>query len=285
MRDASLVLTRSDGASLTIGGADWGVLELEGMDAPAIELFSEKSAVGDGDVITGKRVAARTIACKARARSTRTGKELRSRASAFFNPAATFDAQCSYDGVTRTARDCQLKALALPTASLYAPLALTFTLLCPSGYLDGGGLHGQDVNSVQPRLGWPFVSLAGVGFLPSVFNFSKSIKVDNTGAAPTWVRAMFTVSGPDGVTNPKLICGGSYVRVLCTLRAGDQLEIDTEKRTVRLNGQNALNKVDKQSDFAGMRMELGLNTIGFDADAHDNLLCVRVYYAIRYNGM
>lgn len=287
----TILLTRSDERTFAIDGSPLGLVELTGVDAPTVEVFTEKNAVGDGDVVTGQRVAARVITFKARARGTRLNAQMRALAGAFFNPAYTFDAAFTYGGVTRTARGCRLKALALPTANVYAPLELTLTLLCPAGYLDGGGLHGEDLNSVAPRLGWPFVSLvksdarATPGFVFGVHNYAKTITVNNNGDGPTWARAVFTLTGADTVKNPRLTRGDAFVRVLCTLSPGDTLEIDTEKRTVRLNGRNALHLVDRQSSFQRMVMGVGNNTIGFDADTHDNQLSVRVYYAVRYGGL
>lgn len=282
---ATVHFTRSDGHTFSIDNSPMGLVELSGVDAPAIEIFTEKNAVGDGDIVTGQRTASRLITVKARARGTRLNRQMRALASSFFTPTYSFDATIAYNGSTRIARDCRLKALALPTGNVYAPLDLTLSLLCPTGYLDGGGLHGEDLNSITPGLGWPFVSLEGRGFLFGLHNFSKTITVNNSGVAPTWARAVFTAIGTDAVQNPKLTRGSAYVRVLCALNPGDALEIDTEARTVRLNGQNVLNKVDKRSNFQQMVMGVGLNTIGFDADTHDNQLSVRVYYAIRYNGM
>lgn len=283
--DCIIILTRSDGRTFAIDGSPLGLVELTGVDAPTVEVFTEKNAVGDGDVVTGQRVAARNITIRAKARSTRQGRQLRALAGAFFNPSFTFDAAVTYGGVTRTARGCRLKALALPTANVYAPLEIMLTLLCPTGYLDGGGLHGEDLNSITPRLGWPFVSLCASGFVFGVHNYSKTITVNNTGDGPTWARAVFTLTGADTVENPRLTRGDAFVRVLCTLSPGDRLEIDTEKRTVRLNGRNALHLVDRKSSFQRMEMAMGNNTIGFDADTHDNQLSVRVYYAIRYGGI
>lgn len=282
---ATVHFTRSDGHTFAINDSPMGLVELSGVDAPAIEIFTEKNAVGDGDIVTGQRTASRLITVKARERGTRLNRQMRALASSFFTPTYSFDATIAYNGSTRTARDCRLKALALPTGNVYAPLELTLSLLCPTGYLESGGLHGEDLNSINPRLGWPFVSLDGKGFLFGVHNFTKTITVKNTGVAPTWARAVFTATGADTVKNPKLMRGNSYIRVLCTLNPGDVLEIDTEKRTVRLNGASALHLVDKQSNFNKMAMPIGHNTIGFDADTHDNQLSVRVYYPIRYNGL
>jgi hypothetical protein len=210
---------------------------------------------------------------------------MRKIASAFFNPNYSYDVEITYDGSTRSAYDCELKAIAIPTASVYKRLEITLTLLSPHGYLSGGGVYGRDINSVQPRLGWPWVSVVGAGHLYSLYNFAKTISVDNNGDGPTWIRAVFTATGSDAVVNPKLYKNEYHIRVLATLQPGDVLEIDTEKKLVKLNGVNALHLLDKTSNWSGMRMDVGSNAFGFEADEYDNQLSVRIYYSLRFYGM
>lgn len=297
---ANVLIHRSDGQTFAMDDKPIGLLELKGVDAPAMEVFTEKNAVGDGDTVTGSRVAARDITIRAKSRGGIKNAILRARAVVFFDPQFTYDVDISYDGVTRTARDCRLKAVAIPSGSLYQPLDITATFLCPYGYLDGeGGMDGVDLNSITPRLGWPYVSMMkdGVpgkarsglddapGMLFGVYNYDKTVVIHNRGSAPTWVRGVFTAMGPGTVQNPKLIHGDAFVRVLYTMNPGDVVDIDTEKRIVRINGVNALNKSDKASSFGSMRVDPGYSVIGFDADTNPDQLSARVYFQIRYLGV
>ena len=297
---ANVLIHRSDGQTFAMDDKPIGLLELKGVDAPAMEVFTEKNAVGDGDTVTGSRVAARDITIRAKSRGGIKNAILRARAVVFFDPQYTYDVDISYDGVTRTARDCRLRAVAIPSGSLYQPLDITATFLCPYGYLDGeGGMDGVDLNSITPRLGWPYVSMMkdGVpgkarsglddapGMLFGVYNYDKTVVIHNRGSAPTWVRGVFTAMGPGTVQNPKLIHGDAFVRVLYTMNPGDVVDIDTEKRVVRINGVNALNKIDKASSFGGMRVDPGYSVIGFDADTNPDQLSARVYFQIRYLGV
>lgn len=279
-----IYFTRSDGQEMRFDDAPMGIVELEGIDAPKVELFTEKNAIGDGDVVTGKRVASRTIKIEASTRIMSLGTQMRVLLAAFFNPTFTFDVQFVYGELTRTARGCEIKAMEMPTGNIYDRFRITLTLLSPNGYLEAGGLQGGDINNVLPRMGWPYISLAdrNKGFLWGVFEFAQALTFNNDGDAPTYIRAIFTVAGEDTVQNPTLLHGDSFIRVLTTLRPGDELEIDTEKRIVRLNGVNRLNLVSKDSSFAGMEMGTGAQTFGFSADTHEDQLSVRIYYAKRY---
>lgn len=233
---ANVLIHRSDGQTFAMDDRPMGLLELEGVDAPAMEVFTEKNAVADGDTVTGSRVAARDITIRSKSRGGIKNAILRARAVVFFDPQYTYDVDISYDGVTRTARDCRLKAVAIPSGSLYQPIEITATFLCPYGYLDGeGGMDGVDLNSITPRLGWPYVSMENAGALFGIYNYDKTVVIHNRGSAPTWVRGVFTAMGPGTVQNPKLIHGDAFVRVLYTMNPGDVVDIDTEKRIVRIH--------------------------------------------------
>ena len=135
-----------------------------------------------------------------------------------------------------------------------------------------------------PRFGWPYISLAdrNKGALWGVFEFAQALTFENDGDAPTFIRAIFKAAGEDTIENPALLHNDSFVRVKTVLQPGDELEIDTEKRIVRINGVNRLNLVTKDSNFAGMKMGTGTQTFGFSADTHEDQLSVRIYYAKRY---
>ena len=54
---------------------------------------------------------------------------------------------------------------------------------------------------------------------------------------------------------------------------------------VRKNGENILNKVDRTSNFAGMQMQPGINTVSYAADFGDNSLHVILRYNNQYLGV
>ena len=283
MQKPTITFKRSDGKQFAIDGSTFDIVSLKGIGAPKVEIFTEKRAVGDGDIITARRAASRTIDIEASNRAQYLNTEMRKLAGAFFNVRYTFDVTVQYMGVERTAQGCAIKAIDMPTDNIHRKLRLKLTMLCPEAYLLGDGLRGQNINSVHNGFGFPFVSLVGIGFNFAVYDFASNIVIENDGDAPTYVRAVFKANGD--VINPKLTKDGAYIRVLKTLVSGDVLEIDTEKNTVILNGKNVVNLVDKLSDFTAMELAVGDNTIGFGADSGDNLLDVNVYYSKRYQGV
>lgn len=277
-----VIFTRSDGRTLQVDDELLGVTALEGVGKPTLEIYTEKRASGSGDVVTGKRLGSRLITVRASARVHGINARIRDMVGGFFHSQYTYEAEFHYDGVTRSAVDCELKALELPTGNVHSNFRFSVSLLCPSGYLQGGGLNGQNINAVRAAFGFPYVSLVGVGFNTGVYMFSQDVSIVNDGASPTDMRVVMTVRGD--VENPSIYKndGESYIRVLETLYEGDKLEIDVANRSVRLNGKNIINKVDRYSDFRGMQLGIGESRIGFAADRGDNLLDVSVYWAKQY---
>ena len=66
MSKITVKFTRSDGKTMIIDGTTVGLISAKGLDAANVEVFTQKAAVGDGDLVTGQRVGSRTIEFTAR---------------------------------------------------------------------------------------------------------------------------------------------------------------------------------------------------------------------------
>ena len=93
-------IVRSDEAELVVDETDWGLTAIDGADAAKYELFTQKNGSGDGDTITGKRVAARDLELQAAVMNTSLNAELRRQAKRFFNPKYTYRVYLTYMGTT-----------------------------------------------------------------------------------------------------------------------------------------------------------------------------------------
>lgn len=255
-------LTRDDGEVFQLDGAQMGLTSLEGLDAPSVELFTEKRAVGDGDVITGQRLSSRLITLSARARNASLNEALRTRASRFFNPQHAFDVRVTYQNSIRTARECCLKALSLPTGNVYEPLSLKASLLCPRPLLDDGLNHALTLTSA-----------------------ASPLELLNPGDAPAWLRITLKADAERTVLNPTLMVGGATVRILTALSSGDELTLDAERLTLRLNGVNALHLLDPTCRLSDARLPTGGCALSLTADESADALRARVTYRVEYLGI
>lgn len=284
MSPAKILVTirRDDGKKFRIDDTLWSLQAAKGLDEPSIEVFSQKSAIGDGDIVTGTRVGARDIEFTARVRSAALNDVARMDALSFFRPRATYDLYVRRYGGERYAAACRLDGVSVPAENIYLPVTLKLTFLAPEGYWLSTDSFGKNIAGIEERCGYPYVATQARGRIYGVYSFAQTIVLDNDGDAEAYCKAVFKARSQ--VVNPKLTAGGSYVRVLCTLNAGDELVIDGRAKSVTINGANAATSQDKGSNYDGIVFGIGTNTVGYGADIGSNALDVYVYYNKRYLG-
>lgn len=278
----TIKLVRDDNVEFVIDGDDWGVLSIDGAEAPTYEVFSEKAAVGDGNIITGKRVGARELQIRACAKKPNLNDLLRSQALSFFNPKRTYRVYLFYmarsywiDGIL-SAFDCA-------NQNVFAPQEFTALFLCPEPYWNSLDGFGKDIASETARWGFPYLDHPNRGVLVSTYNFARTVLLNYDGDVP----APFTaeLQADDTVVNPKIIKDGYFVRILDTLQNGDLVQIDFKRSTITKNGENILSKTDRSSNFTNMQMNPGANQISYEADSGDNNLHVVLRYYKKYLGV
>lgn len=274
---------RNDGKTFAIDDSVLGLVSARGLDEANVEVFTQKSAIGDGDIVTGQRVGSRTIEFEARLKNSALNEIVRRAATSFFTANRTYDVYVSRYGDPRYAAGCRLDNLACATENIHKPITIKVSLLMPEGYWLSVDSFGKNIAGITGRCGYPFISQSGYGRIYGTYEYAGTVYLDNDGDAEAYCKAVFIAQGT--VTNPKLIAGSGWVRVKCTLNSGDVLIIDGKTKGVTINGANAAAMLDKGSNFAGIVFGIGTNSIGFTADVGSNMLAVNVYYNKRYMGV
>lgn len=277
-------IVRDDNSELIADDTDWGLTTIDGADAPEYELFTEKNAVGDGDTLTGKRVAARDLELEAAVMDTRFNSILRDRARRFFSPKHTYKVYLTYMGTTYWLA-AELKAFKAPSERITKKQTWSAYFVALEPYWQSVDDFGQDIAAITPRWGFPYMDNPTYGVLVSLANFAKKVRFDYDGDAPAYPTIVLNAS--EEVRNPKIEKDGAFIRLLDTLQNGDTVTISTNPRRIRItkNGQNVLNKVDRASSFSGMQMPPGDNTFSYTADYGDNNLHVVIRYNKQYLGV
>lgn len=282
MSKITVKFLRSDGRSMIIDDITMLLMSAEGLDSPTVEVFSEKLAIGDGDLITGTRVGSREIEFKAKVKYASLNDTLRRAWTSFFTVRHTYDVYVTRTSPARYAPECQLDSFKIPTENCGEPIEINVTLICPGGYWLSVDSFGKNIAGVEARAGWPWIAQSGYGRIYGIYSYAGTVYIDNDGDADAYCQAVFVAQGD--VTNPKLISGDGYVRVLTSMAEGDVLIIDGKSKSVTLNGVNAATLLDKGSSFDGIVFGIGTNTIAFTADVGSNVVAVNVYYNKRYMG-
>ncbi len=278
----TLKFIRSDGQEFTVVDSVWGLTAAEGFDKPVVSVFTQSAAIGDGDIVTGSRVGARPINIQLVAKSAALNEVLRRAATSFFTLGRTYDLFVYRYGNTRYAPACHLQFIDLPLKKFTFPISLNLSLLCPEGYFLSADSFSENIAGIVGRTGWPYMAQNSYGRLVGIYSFAETVYLDNDGDAEAYCRAVFTARGE--VTNPKLIAGDGFVRVIGTMTTGDVLMIDGRRKTITLNGENISTWLDKASSFDGITFAIGTNSVGFAADIGSNVLDVYIYYNKRYMG-
>ena len=226
---------RSDGEVFEYEGDDWKVTSLEGLDFPKFEIDKKNRGYGNGSIITGKRKEARDIDIVARELNRDNNVFDRPVVIGFHNSNYTFDLFFYYMGITRIARGCQLQGAKCPTGNVYDALVLTVSYLHPESDLLGEGSESASFAAVNPMWHVTRAYAPGGGkLLYGVINHATQKVVNYLGSEDTYVKITVEATGlVQGVT---VGIGEISATVHVMLASGDILEIDSEKKTVAVNG-------------------------------------------------
>lgn len=282
--DVTIKLERSDGQTFIIDDYIWRVTEMSGFDNLVNSLTSTKNINSDGVIIDSKQISAKDRSVKATCTVRNLNDVYRELTRKFFNPKYTFKLYATYLGATKWCEG-ELTGFKLPTDNVYDNLKLEFTIYCPTPYMYSVDNFNKNIAEVTGLFGFPFVSLVDKGFVMGSYKFANEVLIDNDGDVETFCKAVFTAKGE--VLNPTLVKDNDYVKVIDTLQKGDVLVIDFESKPTKItkNGVNCINKVDRNSNFFEIKLNVGDNTIGYDAENGSELLDVVIYFNKRYTGL
>lgn len=292
--DVKARIERSDGKEMTIGDGDWRIPN-DGLNNWANLPYTVSNVEipsADGAQVTSKRVSAVDRTIKAVAARIEDNEGLRAAAIAFFNPKYTYRVYMTYQGRTRWCEGEQYGFKA-SEGNMYEPAEITWTILCPNPYLQSVDDFGKDIAEVVPRFGFPFYSAlsestakVNKGFIASNRTYEQNVSIRNDGDVPSAMRA--TIKANDGeVVNPSLTIGNGTVRVITTMKNGDELYLDAEQRppVLELNGENAMQKLDRESTILSMMIEPGDTEVSYTADSGEQYMDVVIRYNKQYLGI
>ena len=271
---------RDDGLTLNITDY-FKIISIEGLGTITQEIFTEKRAVGDGDIITGTRVSSRTVTITACNDYAGQFDPSREKINDFFNPKNSFKMYITYKNNTVWC-ECIVDARDLPTNNVFAPQMVTLSVFCPSPYFKSYDDFGKDLASISPMMGFPLMISQEKGFVASTRNFSQHVFVPNSGAVGTYCTVLLEFDAP--VSGLKIYKNEKeYIQFTKELRGKQGVKIDFEKRTIEEGGKKLLNAIDRKSTF--FAIDRGGCTISYSADTNDSAVHVYLYYNQLYSGV
>lgn len=286
MAERNIVLraVRSDGQVFEYNGDDWGLTSLEGVDFPKFEISKADRGYGNGSIITGKRKEARDIDIKARERNAGNNTLDRPLALGFHNSNFTFDLYITYMGVTRIAKGCELQGSKCPSGNVFDALTLTVSYLHPESDLLGEASESTNFTAVDPTWHWSRVYTQGGSLIYGVINHATSKVLNYLGSEDTFIHVRLEASGL--VEGVNIGVGSINVHIDCTLGSGDVLELDSEAKTVKVNGADLAPASYNGELVPKLILTYGDNVVTVKADDEGNTAFdADVTYVGRYGGI
>lgn len=283
-RNVILRAVRSDGQVFEYNGDDWGLTSLEGVDFPKFEISKADRGYGNGSIITGKRKEARDIDIKARERNAGNNTLDRPLALGFHNSNFTFDLYITYMGVTRIAKGCELQGSKCPSGNVFDALTLTVSYLHPESDLLGEASESTNFTAVDPTWHWSRVYTQGGSLIYGVINHATSKVLNYLGSEDTFIHVRLEASGL--VEGVNIGVGSINVHIDCTLGSGDVLELDSEAKTVKVNGADLAPASYNGELVPKLILTYGDNVVTVKADDEGNTAFdADVTYVGRYGGI
>ena len=284
-KDVQIRAVRSDGQVFEYHGEDWGLISVEGLDSPDIEIFRSNRGYGTGSIITGKRKKERPIDIVAREENKLHNDVDRARAIGFHNSNYTFDLYCTYMGVTRIAKDCQLESMKLPNDNVWKRLKLSVSYLHPESDLLGEESESTTFTDVDPMWHVTRAYAPGGGKLYfGVINHSSSKVVNYLGSEDTYIKITLEATGL--VEGINIGVGNIEVHINVSLSSGDILEVDSETKTVKKNGADVAPGLYTGENLPKLILKYGDNVVKVSADDPGNTAYnADVSYVGRYGGL
>lgn len=286
MPDRTVLLTavRSDGQVFEYEGDDWGVTSLKGLDFPKFEISKADRGYGNGSIITGKRKEARDIDIVARERNAGNNTLDRPLALGFHNSNFTFDLYITYMGVTRIAKGCELQGSKCPSGNVFDALTLTVSYLHPDSDLLGEASDSTNFTAVDPMWHWSRVYTQGGSLIYGVINHATSKVINYLGSEDTFIHVRLEATG--FVEGVNIGIGSTIVHIDCTLGSGDILELDSEAKTVKVNGVDIAPANYDGELVPKLILTYGDNVVTVKADDEGNTAFdADVTYVGRYGGI
>ncbi len=283
MRKTLLVELECAGKKITIGtGGDLPLLGISGIAAAEFDVDIQSNGSLDGGYISGARISQRTLTI-----TTHTGfenaEELRSRMIHMLRPHEDTIVTVTREGVTRWTTGRMLEPR-IEEENMYQPSRITLTIACPLPYFRDPDDFGEDIAQHLDKVVMPFV-VPPSGFVVAALSQRQNVSLTNAGDVACGLRARIEINGP--VTAPGIINTGTgeYIRLLGSFSSGDVIEISTETKakSVRLNGENIMHRLDRASTFFGL--SVGANGVRYSADDGYNNMSMFLFYTPLYLGV
>lgn len=276
-----LEFTNSRGETVELYDRPFRLMSVVGLGDVEATIQTQKVAYGDGSNLIDALLNERNISIELNVVANTHGEleELRSRLGSVFNPKLQL-------GTLRYISDTQVREIkALANTVPFMPdgtsnrsrtnQKVLIELVAPNPYWRSPIINSNELAAFVPLFEFPFEDEFEVGME------GHETVIENDSDVP--IPIIVTVKGP--TVNPKLtnITTGQMIRVKRELLAEDELVIDTDERTVLLNGVDVFPYIDLDTEF--FSLAFGENVLKYTAESGTDTAILNIQTQQRYNAI
>lgn len=288
------VIVVSNGkTSVQLTGDPFYVTSFTGFDKLEIQNVKTQGYNQDGATVVNSYVLPRDLGIKGRIKAGTTSKmqSLRDKLNNLFLPHVDITITHYYGGQTRVikARVEETPSFDFTEVSTVQNYSVTAVAMDPYWTDETESL--VDMADTIGCFHFPLIIPADEGVILGLRQTSMIANVYNSSAAKVGMRYVFIANGK--VVNPQLINikTREYMKLLCTMEAGEAITVQTgQEKTVTQNKNGLLDDYIGRIDVAGggrtfLELLPGENLLRFAADEGESMLQVKIYHNNRYMGV
>lgn len=260
------------------------VIDILGIEASSYSINTVDSEQ-DGASVTSVKVEPREITITGDIQKDEDELMVRDNLIRFFNPKSVGEMFITRNNISRKIQ-YRVSSLDFPTNKMY--VYNEFTLVLESTeepYFSDAKNSGNYLTLISPQFTFPLAIPAMRGRAMGYRTFKPYLPLINDGDKETGIKIIATAKRGK-VDNLKFILNNKeYIKVNQTLKQWDILEINTNPRqkSVILNGDNIINRIDRNSSFFSLR--LGKNILKYECDDGSTNIDIDVQFYRKYLGV
>lgn len=245
---------------------DMRIIDIEGIEASSYTI-NTISSEQDGAIVTSEKVEPREITITGDIKKNENETTNREKLIRFFNPKATGELYITRNDKERKIQ-YRVSSFDFITNKLYEDIDFTIVLeSTEEPYFSDAKNKGNNLALISPQFAFPLVIRpTPKGKIMGYRVYKQYMPLINDGDKETGIEIIVTAKRGQ-MKDIKLILNDSqFIKVNQTLNQGDVLTINTNprKKSVKLNGTNIINQIDRTSTFFSLR--IGKNILKYECE-------------------
>ena len=263
---------------------DFLLAKIDGNASVDPSLKIQNNAQGDGGYIESDRVLKRDVSISVIPCNRQNAEALRAELISFILPHEDYEIYISRNGRTRKIVGRMSGEIKVSSAAVWWANLYTMTFSCQSPFLQDEAEQIISFRNIVPLFAFPLSTYIGAGTVSGMMTTADKRYLINQG--DTEIGIIASIAAYAGtVKNPSISNGKDYVKVLCEMNIGDEIEISTipGNKYIKYNGENFM-FFDRNSVFFSIKKGVSEVSVSAEDDTIDNIKS-EVRYTNLYSGV